>query len=136
MRDSQTVKAQINAKREALRTRPGACEVCGWVPPSVRGVPLSGILNLHHIVPLRRGGSSDPDNLILLCATCHSIAHAGMPSTTGRMEYCNADELRLRTKGDLVECITHITNGTYDTYYQARRRVVMWLNPAVMAART
>jgi len=29
----------------------------------------------HHIVPLSRGGTNDPSNLIYLCKSCHDIRH-------------------------------------------------------------
>lgn len=44
--------------------RVGVCQRCGRY----------GRVTVHHIVPLSRGGTDDPDNLLLLCPTCH--AHA------------------------------------------------------------
>jgi hypothetical protein len=32
-------------------------------------------LDLHHIRPQSEGGIDDPDNLIVLCPTCHRLAH-------------------------------------------------------------
>lgn len=32
-------------------------------------------LEVHHIVPVRDGGSDEPHNLILLCSECHAEAH-------------------------------------------------------------
>lgn len=32
---------------------------------------------VHHILPLREGGTSAPDNLMSLCGPCHSRLHAG-----------------------------------------------------------
>jgi 5-methylcytosine-specific restriction endonuclease McrA len=33
-------------------------------------------LQVHHIVESGEGGTDDPDNLIAVCLTCHSDAHA------------------------------------------------------------
>ena len=32
-------------------------------------------LEVHHIVPRAEGGTNDPDNLVTLCANCHSDSH-------------------------------------------------------------
>jgi hypothetical protein len=40
------------------------CFICGEDNPHV--------LEEHHIVPRRHGGSDDPENLVTLCANCHS----------------------------------------------------------------
>ncbi|MBI4298456.1 MAG: HNH endonuclease [Chloroflexi bacterium] len=35
-------------------------------------------LHVHHVVPLSQGGSNDLDNLVTLCASCHSEIHPRM----------------------------------------------------------
>jgi len=52
---------------EALSSRGSACEKCG----------SGGILQLHHKVPLYRGGSNLSDNLTILCESCHQAEHGG-----------------------------------------------------------
>lgn len=42
------------------------CEWCGAEPPSDRA------LDVHHIVPIRSGGSHHEENLMVLCRSCHS----------------------------------------------------------------
>jgi len=32
-------------------------------------------LEVHHVVPLSKGGTNDPDNLITLCSKCHRAIH-------------------------------------------------------------
>lgn len=33
------------------------------------------LLNLHHKIPIKNGGSNDPLNLISICVACHSLVH-------------------------------------------------------------
>lgn len=40
------------------------CEICGKSKPNS--------LETHHVVPRRYGGSDQPENLVRLCASCHS----------------------------------------------------------------
>ena len=40
------------------------CFICGEDNPHV--------LEEHHIIPRRHGGSDDPENLVTLCANCHT----------------------------------------------------------------
>ncbi|MCJ7426681.1 MAG: HNH endonuclease [Dehalococcoidales bacterium] len=46
-----------------------ACQICG----AQKGQNLA--LAVHHMRPVGHGGSSKPDNLILLCAKCHNWEH-------------------------------------------------------------
>lgn len=68
---------------EFKRTRKRKCEACSWTVP--RGLALleghADLLHGHHVVPIACGGADAVENLILLCPTCHGIAHA-----LGRME--------------------------------------------------
>lgn len=43
----------------------GCCEACGVYAPF--------ILELHHVVPVSRGGNGFPDNLAALCPNCHAV---------------------------------------------------------------
>lgn len=47
------------------------CQECG----GLGGPNGSHELHAHHIVPLSEGGSNDLDNLVTLCAGCHSETH-------------------------------------------------------------
>lgn len=42
------------------------------------GGRCDGALQIHHIVPLSRGGSNDPSNLVTLCLYHHSLKHEHM----------------------------------------------------------
>lgn len=45
------------------------CEHCLWRAPD------SSLLHAHHVVPLACGGDDAVENLIVLCPTCHALAH-------------------------------------------------------------
>lgn len=47
------------------------CDVCAWAPPSV---VTAGVLEAHHVVPVRMGGGHHHRNLVLLCPNHHRIA--------------------------------------------------------------
>ena len=56
--------------REKRRKSVGkVCQACG--------ATLTG-LELHHIVPLSKGGTNNPMNTIQLCEKCHSKRHKHM----------------------------------------------------------
>lgn len=46
----------------------GKCAVCSF----------DEVVEVHHIIPQRAGGTDDPDNLILLCPNHHAMADRGM----------------------------------------------------------
>lgn len=39
----------------------------------------ASFLDCHHIVPLYKGGNSSFENLMVLCGSCHKLAHKKMP---------------------------------------------------------
>lgn len=49
-------------KRDGFR-----CQGCGKSPASQPGV----VLHVDHIIPLSKGGTNDPDNLVTLCGDCN-----------------------------------------------------------------
>lgn len=61
-------------KRAAKRAQ---CEVCRWRPPEALRVVEEGrgILHAHHVFPVACGGPDTAENLILVCPSCHVIAH-------------------------------------------------------------
>ena len=58
---SQTVD---NKAKNAYKADKPYCEVCGE--------PMKDV---HHIIPVKDGGTNDEDNLICLCRSCHQKAH-------------------------------------------------------------
>ena len=64
--------------RYAILVRDGfVCQFCG-----VGGKTSDFILEVHHIIWRRFGGTNDPNNLILTCVVCHDKIHYG--KWTGR----------------------------------------------------
>lgn len=51
--------------RQVKTERGNACEKCG----STNG------LEVHHIIPISKGGKDERKNLILLCSNCHDRRH-------------------------------------------------------------
>lgn len=56
---------------DALRRDQRDCLYCD--------VPLGGDSHVDHFVPLAKGGSNDPSNLVLACPTCNMRKHARLP---------------------------------------------------------
>ena len=54
----------------------GKCAICGWRIANTNDVQHG--CEIHHIFPVKDGGTNDYDNLILLCPNCHKEAHAGV----------------------------------------------------------
>jgi 5-methylcytosine-specific restriction endonuclease McrA len=54
-------------------SRPHRCEQCG------RGLRELRRHNIHHIIHRKHGGTNDPANLRLVCASCHDIHHGIKP---------------------------------------------------------
>lgn len=53
-------------RREALERDGYKCQGC---------TTFATLLNVHHIIPLSRGGRNDLSNLITLCDHCHAQIH-------------------------------------------------------------
>jgi len=57
-----------------------SCEGCGWmVPPQFAAAYFNNrdyikLLEVHHVKPVRLGGTHDTENLVILCAMCHRFA--------------------------------------------------------------
>ncbi|MBQ8326986.1 MAG: HNH endonuclease [Lachnospiraceae bacterium] len=54
-----------STKRKIVKVWHDECAICG----------SRDFLEFHHIIPKSSGGSDDYDNIILLCACCHSGIH-------------------------------------------------------------
>lgn len=58
------------------------CAACGMNPGLQYGERFAEVLECHHLVPLHQGGprSTSLDDVVLLCPTCHRVAHRMKPS--------------------------------------------------------
>lgn len=59
------------------------CQDCGEIHNYVNehgmNIPVDdGQLEVHHIIPLSKGGGNEPENLITLCKRCHKERHKKM----------------------------------------------------------
>jgi 5-methylcytosine-specific restriction endonuclease McrA len=74
-----------------LKEYKGLCEHCGFDPPVI------SLLHAHHIIPVSCGGADRPENMIVLCPTCHAIAHYVTQRSNRNRQYAGpstAGELR------------------------------------------
>lgn len=61
---TKTILVRENVSKRHLYAK--AMNICCWP-----GCPNTGIFNVHHIIPVRKGGSDTYDNFICLCVFCH-----------------------------------------------------------------
>ncbi len=64
------VRKAIKLRYKILDRDDHACQDCGRLP--AQGVSLQ----IHHILPVHKGGKNDEENLITLCVQCHGGRHA------------------------------------------------------------
>lgn len=69
---------------EALSRSKGCCEHCEKEAPFLRISDSTYYLEVHHILPLSRGGKDNLENVIALCPNCHRHAHFGLGWTGER----------------------------------------------------
>ncbi len=61
-----------------VKSRDGnRCSLCG----------STDRLEVHHIIPLSKGGSNSKRNLITLCYSCHNVKHRNNPSMVKRSKH-------------------------------------------------
>ena len=79
-------KGYRSARQLACERAQGRCERCGRVVAAKRADGRWTMLGgqVHHVVPLRHGGTEDPANLRLLCPSCHAGADAQIRRRKGR----------------------------------------------------
>lgn len=68
-------KTRITAaiERKVRAAAGNRCEVCGFrEKKGVKGHPWE-VLELHHLQPEEKGGSTAAENLLLACPTCHAL---------------------------------------------------------------
>ncbi|MFZ7119481.1 MAG: HNH endonuclease [Eubacteriaceae bacterium] len=62
---------------ETLERSSGICEKCNQSAPFLKSSDNSPYLEVHHIIPLSKGGYDSIDNTIAVCPNCHREMHYG-----------------------------------------------------------
>jgi len=57
--------------RQQYQLQSGRCHWCG--------IAVDNAYHVDHVVPLARGGSNDPENIVIACPTCNLRKGAKMP---------------------------------------------------------
>lgn len=72
MTESKQIRIEQASLRKQILKLITHCECCGDTTKE--------ILQVHHIIPVKKGGTNDANNLIVLCPNCHYKAHRGIIS--------------------------------------------------------
>ena len=64
-----------NNRNEILDQFNNSCEVCG--------LDVKEFLEIHHLLPISKGGNNDIYNLSVLCPTCHKALHIWLDQDNG-----------------------------------------------------
>ena len=62
---------------EVLLRASGICESCGNAAPFFKKKDSTPYLEVHHELPLSKGGDDTIENAIALCPNCHRERHYG-----------------------------------------------------------
>lgn len=62
---------------QTLRRAKGQCERCEVPAPFLRAVNSSPYLEVHHVLPLSKGGEDTTGNTVAVCPNCHRELHYG-----------------------------------------------------------
>lgn len=71
VKDRKPLPAHVYARIKARDKY--TCQTCGI---GYNQPELNAIHEVHHIVPVKQGGSDDDNNLILICSNCHKVVGA------------------------------------------------------------
>lgn len=77
-------KRQVIKIRRQLLKRDPHCHWCGHRVQEIYG-DASNKATLEHVIPLDRGGSNGPDNLVLACKECNDKRGHDMPELEGKL---------------------------------------------------
>src|SRR5699024_7268628 len=61
-------RKSLNKRKKWFDKNFGGCEICGF--------DFLPVIQIHHIKPIKDGGSDNLTNLSFLCPTCHSMVHS------------------------------------------------------------
>lgn len=71
---SKQFKRDQYVTRYALKRSGGTCDLCSAQAPFLKENE-EPYLEVHHIIPLSKGGTDSPDNVVALCPNCHRKLH-------------------------------------------------------------
>jgi len=70
-----------NMRKILIPDKPYKCQDCGKTIYVNKGRNAEDALILHHIIPLMRGGTTQPNNIARLCNNCHNWRHDELRQT-------------------------------------------------------
>lgn len=70
-------KRDPNVVAEVLEQANGICNYCKNEAPFLRATDGTPYLEVHHVIPLAKGGDDTVENAVALCPNCHRKAHFG-----------------------------------------------------------
>lgn len=88
---------QQSTRREVFEQKGHECLFCG-VTGEQHEQEYGRDLDVHHVIPKRKGGSNDPDNLIPVCIGCHKTLEATQGKALGRIA---DDEMGERKRAEM-----------------------------------
>ena len=85
------------------------CQGCGAIFKN------DASFDIHHIIPVSRGGKNELDNLILLCKDCHMRLHG---KTTRRDTISNEKAIRYK-----IDILTELSAKGYSRHQLRKRKI-------------
>lgn len=119
---SERARKILPIKEQIFQAYDCRCAICGWRGCDEPGMVANnghhqwGCLNqIHHIIPVSKGGGETADNLILLCPNHHKMADLGIIPTEELQEIAKraASLPVFRTPGFL-----NMAGSTYGQYWR------------------
>jgi len=86
------------------------------------GCGRTRFLEVHHIVPRRKGGSNGPENLVTLCGACHRLWHEKGPGVPGPFNIGSNEEPSLAPSPRPLSGTSPAAPGSIPVGDPARRR--------------
>jgi hypothetical protein len=72
----ETERARGVRRAKAKMGNRGQCQACHWTAPPSLVSQRARLVHGHHIIPICEGGEPGEWNVVVLCPTCHAMAHA------------------------------------------------------------
>ncbi|GAA3722908.1 hypothetical protein GCM10022378_11190 [Salinicoccus jeotgali] len=95
MNEKQLSRKSIKNKKNSLLEIIESCEICGF--------DFKPTLEVHHQIPVSRGGTDDIENLSILCPNCHSLIHAITSDNSKKVFSCEEMDQWLKENFNRVQ---------------------------------